>query len=73
MPVFEYALHTKIQSFKKVNDKNRLKEIAILKDNTINWNTISKHSSDDQCEIITDPTQIKDYIIQRNVVHLNQA
>ena len=56
-----------------MTDKSGLKEIAIPKDKNINWNTISKHSPDDQWETITDPIQIEDYIIQRNVVHLNQA
>ena len=42
------AIQRKTQSFKKVNDKSGLKEIAIPKDKTINWNTMSKHSTDDQ-------------------------
>ena len=42
-------------------------------DKTFNWNTISKQSPDNQWELITDPIQIKKYIIQRNVAHLNQV
>ena len=56
-----------------MKDKSRLKEIAIPKDKTINWNTTSKHSSDDQWEIVTDPNQIEKYNIHRNATHLNQA
>ena len=44
----QVAIHRKTQSSKKVNDKSGLKEIVIPEDKTINWNTMSKHSTDDQ-------------------------
>ena len=55
-----------------MNDKSGFKEIEIPKDKTLNWNTIP-HSPSDQWEAINDLTQIEDYTIQINVVHLNQT
>ena len=49
-----------------------MKQITIPKDKIIDLNTIPSYSSDDQWDIITNPTQIEEYVTKRNVARLIQ-
>ena len=62
-----------IRKYTSNKTKSNLKSILVPKDSTLKWNQIPKNLSSNQWKELNDPDSINEFLIQRNLAHLNQA